>query len=98
MYLRERIKNLYLFLSIALHVQLVPLPMMYTNPTRSDLDKYVVTVIENRNVSNEIASDLHITHQSPQAFLVQNKKALWNASHSKITGQALENAIKNFIK
>ncbi|WP_066146518.1 monothiol bacilliredoxin BrxC family protein [Lederbergia lenta] len=72
--------------------------MMYTNPTRSDLDKYVVTVIENRNVSNEIASDLHITHQSPQAFLVQNKKALWNASHSKITGQALENAIKNFIK
>lgn len=64
----------------------------------TDLEKYVVTVIENRAVSNEIASDLQVSHQSPQAFLIQSEKPLWNTSHWKITEQALEDARKDHIK
>ncbi|MEK3888734.1 bacillithiol system redox-active protein YtxJ [Bacillus sp. FSL K6-3431] len=63
----------------------------------TDLDKYIVAVIESRPVSNEIANDLGITHQSPQVLLLQKEQPLWNASHWKITGQALGNAVKEHI-
>lgn len=54
------------------------------------MDRYLVKVIEHRSVSNEIAIDLGIQHQSPQAFLIANGEAVWNASHWKITKKTLD--------
>src|SRR4051812_17738310 len=51
----------------------------------SPVNTYLVKVIENRSVSNEIQNDLGVRHESPQAFLVANGQAIWNASHRKIT-------------
>ncbi|MFJ8064676.1 bacillithiol system redox-active protein YtxJ [Psychrobacillus sp. NPDC096426] len=58
----------------------------------SPLETYLVKVIENRSVSNEIENDLGIRHESPQAFLVSNGEAFWNASHWKITKKELAKA------
>ncbi|MGB3259691.1 bacillithiol system redox-active protein YtxJ [Paenisporosarcina sp.] len=60
---------------------------------KSDVDAYLVKVIESRPVSNEIESNLGVQHQSPQIFIVSNEEPIWHASHWNITetkiGQAL---------
>jgi bacillithiol system protein YtxJ len=48
-----------------------------------------VLVIEDRPVSNEIASVLGVVHQSPQAILVKNAQVVWNGSHGAITAEKL---------
>ncbi|MCL6516274.1 bacillithiol system redox-active protein YtxJ [Alicyclobacillus sp.] len=53
----------------------------------------LVKVIESRPVSNRIAEDLEVTHQSPQAILVRDGRAVWNASHWDITAARLQEAI-----
>lgn len=49
----------------------------------------LVRVIEERPVSNEIARRLSVRHQSPQAILVVEGRARWDASHDRITAEAL---------
>lgn len=61
----------------------------------SPIDTYLVKVIQNREISNEIANKLGIKHESPQAFLITNGKAVWNTSHRKITGESLANAVES---
>lgn len=53
---------------------------------------YFVKVRETREVSNEIADKTGVRHESPQAFLIKNKEAVWNRSHSQITAGSLKNA------
>lgn len=55
---------------------------------------YMVKVIESRSISNAIAAELKVTHQSPQMILVEDKKAVWNASHRDITGKAVDKAME----
>lgn len=55
---------------------------------------YLVKVIEDRPVSNEIAELLSIRHESPQALVVHHHKVVWNASHYDITSQALKDAFR----
>jgi len=50
-----------------------------------DTDYYLVKVIESRPVSNKIAEDLGVVHQSPQMILVKDGKAVWNTSHWSVT-------------
>ncbi|SER68102.1 bacillithiol system redox-active protein YtxJ [Psychrobacillus sp. OK032] len=63
----------------------------------SPVDTYLVKVIENRSVSNEIENDLGVRHESPQAFVIANGQANWNASHRKITKEALTKAIVSIL-
>lgn len=55
----------------------------------------LITVQTARAVSNEVASRLRLTHESPQAILIRNGRDVWNASHSEITAAALDQAIRN---
>ncbi|GMA64239.1 bacillithiol system redox-active protein YtxJ [Alicyclobacillus fastidiosus] len=58
----------------------------YLNGSPNDDTEFVmVKVIESRNVSNQIAHDLHVTHKSPQLILIRNKEAVFNTSHWSIT-------------
>ena len=54
------------------------------------MEHYLVKVIEHRPVSNEISIDLGVQHQSPQAFVITNGEAIWNASHWDITKKEFE--------
>ena len=54
----------------------------------------VVRVIEERPLSRSIARRWSVTHQSPQALLVQGPNVLWHASHHAITREALGAAVK----
>jgi len=62
--------------------------------SQPDLAFYMVDVIGNRDVSNEIAARLDLTHESPQAILVEEGTAVWHANHLKITAAALKQAVE----
>jgi len=44
----------------------------------------VVDVIENRKLSNSIAKEYSVIHQSPQVLLIKNGKCIFNESHNNI--------------
>lgn len=45
---------------------------------------YFLDLLAHRDVSNEIESRFSITHQSPQVIVLENGKAVNNASHQAI--------------
>lgn len=53
---------------------------------------YLVFVQE-RLVSNEIATRLHLRHASPQILLVQDGVVRWHASHFRVTAEAIRAAL-----
>ena len=60
----------------------------------SDVVCGVVLVLENRRLSNTIASRFGVRHESPQAIVLRNGRPHWNASHWAITIDALSKATK----
>lgn len=68
----------------------------YLNDAPSDnVDYHLVVVQLARPVSNEVAARLNVVHESPQAILVRDGKALWHKSHYDITKSSLANAVSN---
>lgn len=57
-----------------------------------DVDCREVLVIEQRPLSQQIAQETGISHQSPQALLFKDGAVVWNASHYSITEKALKEA------
>lgn len=54
----------------------------------------MIKVIESRPVSNQVAEELGVKHQSPQVLLVCDRKALWNASHQAVTKSNITKALE----
>jgi bacillithiol system protein YtxJ len=54
---------------------------------------FLVKVIEQRPVSQEIASRTAIKHESPQAIILNRLRPAWSASHEAITADALDAAL-----
>ena len=50
-----------------------------------DVSYYFLDLLANRSISNKIADDLGVTHQSPQLIVLENGKAVANASHQSIS-------------
>jgi len=50
-----------------------------------EVDYTLVKVIESRPVSNKIAEDLNVKHESPQIIYVKDKSKYWTASHWAVT-------------
>ena len=53
----------------------------------------MVLVIEDRPVSNHIAEEFEIKHESPQILLFDDGKVSWNTSHWKITRDSIKEAL-----
>ena len=54
---------------------------------------YYLDLIAHRDVSNAIAQNIGVHHESPQIIVLKDRKATYSASHSGIKGKALEDAI-----
>jgi bacillithiol system protein YtxJ len=52
---------------------------------REDVEYVLVKVIESRPVSNQIAEDTSIKHESPQIMFIEKKEKVWTASHWSVT-------------
>lgn len=58
-----------------------------------DTPVYAIDVIGQRELSNWIAERFGVRHESPQALVVRDGQATWNASHSAITADALRQQV-----
>lgn len=54
------------------------------NP-RGDVNYTLVKVIESRPVSNQIAEDTGVKHESPQIIYIDKQAKVWTASHWSVT-------------
>jgi bacillithiol system protein YtxJ len=57
---------------------------MEWNIDDASLNLYYLDLLEHRDISNKIANDTHITHQSPQLIVIKNKEAIYHESHGNI--------------
>ena len=50
-----------------------------------DIDFYFLDLIRNREISNKIAEDFSVFHESPQVLLIKNGECVYDESHSGIS-------------
>lgn len=60
----------------------------------TDLQKYLVIVQTSREVSNAIEKDLRVRHESPQLLIMNQGRAVWQATHYKIKRPLVVEAIQ----
>ncbi len=54
---------------------------------------YFLDLIAYREISNQIAQDLGVRHESPQMILLENGRAVYDSSHSAISAEGLREAL-----
>ena len=62
-----------------------------------DFDFYYLDLINNRSVSNKIAKDLDVIHQSPQIIVVKKGQSIYNTSHHNINSATLRRALGQVV-
>ena len=63
-----------------------------------DIPSAYLAVQDSRPLSNYVAELTGIKHESPQAILFHQGKAVWDASHQQITVEKMENAVLKYSK
>lgn len=56
---------------------------------------YFLDLISYREVSNQIATQFQVEHESPQILLISNGKSILDLSHFEIDYQQIKAALKN---
>lgn len=56
---------------------------------------YYLDLIKYRELSNQIADDFSVYHESPQVLVLKNGKCCYHASHLSISAQEILSAINN---
>ena len=56
------------------------------------MDFYYLDLLKYRSLSNKIAVDFHVHHQSPQILLIKVGKSVYDESHSGIILEDIESA------
>lgn len=60
--------------------------------TPEGMDFYYLDLIKYRSLSNKIATDFNVRHQSPQILAIKDGKSVYDESHSGITMEDIETA------
>lgn len=64
------------------------------NDIANSTDLFVVNVIEDRSISNELVKRTGVMHQSPQLLVIYKESCIYSASHLQISGKDLKLALK----
>lgn len=59
-----------------------------------NLPIYYLDLIQYRNLSNQIANEFLVEHQSPQLLLIKNGKCVHHASHGAISVKNIKQVLK----
>lgn len=54
----------------------------------------IVVVQQSRDVSRQVEERTGVQHETPQALVIRNGRAVWNASHFDVTADAVEQAVR----
>ena len=69
----------------------------YEQMARFDGEVALIEVQVSRQLSKEIEDKLGVPHESPQVIVLNNGQVAWNASHFKITAEAVTEAVKKAV-
>lgn len=58
-----------------------------------DLKLYFLDLLQNRDISNEIAARFKVHHESPQIVIIKDGKSIYNASHHSIDAEKVAKII-----
>lgn len=64
------------------------------NIDENKADIYYLDLIAYRSISNLVADDFGVTHQSPQILIIRNKEATFHTSHNDISVEVIEENIQ----
>lgn len=53
-------------------------------PVTGEIDFHFLDLIRHRSISNKIAADFNISHESPQILVIRNGVCIYDASHDNI--------------
>ena len=67
----------------------------YQQMEQFDGEVALVEVQKARALSTEIERRLGVAHESPQVIVLSKGQVAWNASHFKITAEAVADAVRN---
>ena len=59
-----------------------------------EIPVYMIDVVGDRPLSRSAAERLAIQHESPQAILIEAGKAVWDASHFRVSCDRIERALE----
>ena len=54
----------------------------------------IVVVQKSRDISREVEQRTGVRHETPQALVLRNGRAVWNASHFDINADVVERAVR----
>ncbi|MEJ7587030.1 MAG: bacillithiol system redox-active protein YtxJ [Ferruginibacter sp.] len=58
-----------------------------------NVDFYFLDLIRNRDISNKIADEFSVYHESPQVLLIKDGKCIYDESHSGISMHEIEELV-----
>lgn len=59
-----------------------------------NIDFYYLDLLKYRNISNKIAEQFSVRHQSPQVLVIQDGKCIYDESHSGINMEDIETQVR----
>ena len=59
----------------------------------NNVQSYFLDLIKYRSISNQLAVDFNVEHQSPQILLIKNGNCIYHASHNAIDAYAIKSKI-----
>jgi bacillithiol system protein YtxJ len=65
------------------------------SPESGRVSNYVIVVQKARKASDELAKWVGIAHESPQAIIVREGRAVWNSSHLALKSVTLVEAVES---
>lgn len=63
------------------------------NEAPGGINFFLVDLFKHRNISNKIASDFGVMHQSPQVLVIKNGKCVYDESHSAVVFDEIEEVV-----
>jgi bacillithiol system protein YtxJ len=67
------------------------------SPASAVVRNYVIVVQKAGEASNTLARLVEVRHESPQAIIVRNGRAVWNDSHFAIKSEKLVDAVSDAV-
>ncbi len=68
---------------------------VYREVSDVDSDVYLIVVQYARGVSNQLAEKTGIRHESPQAIVLKDERAIYHASHYDVTANDVLSSLKS---
>ncbi len=65
----------------------------YDLPKDKQVKLYMLDLIANRNISNEVADRFGVRHESPQMIIIRDRKVVHHASHQGVDLQDVKSQI-----